>query len=164
MTPKDRFYQFIISVGWTGLFPFAPGTVGSAACVAIAAGFHYMGWLSPWLLGGMILAACAGNVALGPWIAEKIGKDPRQCVIDEAAGQWISIFPILFISGSPWWWYVAAFFLFRAFDVTKPIGIGWWERFPHGWGILLDDCVAGVYVALLITGAAWWLGVLSTSS
>ncbi|MEM7166685.1 MAG: phosphatidylglycerophosphatase A [Planctomycetota bacterium] len=161
MTPRDRLHQMIVTFGWTGLFPIVPGTVGSAAAVALAAALHYWGALSFWVLIGMTIGAGALNVILGPWINEKMGKDPRPVVIDEAAGQWISCLPILFITGTPWGWFVAAFFLFRLFDITKPLGIKWWERFPQGWGILLDDCVAGCYVALLLTGAAWWMELLS---
>lgn len=160
---RDHLYRGIVTVGWTGMFPFLPGTVGSGACVVVAAALHWQGWLTWPLLVGMIFAACALNVALGSWINQKMGTDPRPVVIDEAAGQWISCVPILWIQHDAWWWwFVAAFFLFRGFDITKVLGISWWERFPRGWGILLDDCVAGVYVALLITGAAWWMGVLGT--
>ena len=101
----------------------AASGVGSGACVVAVMALHYFGALSLWVLIGMVLGAGSLNVALGPWIVRKLGKDPRPVVIDEAAGQWISCLPILFINddarwageslGGPWWWYVAAFFLFR---------------------------------------------------
>ena len=68
-------------------------------------------------------------------------KDPRQCVIDEVAGQLVSFWflphTVVFFG--------AAFLLFRFFDIFKPFPIKASEEIPHGVGIMLDDVLAGLY-------------------
>jgi len=73
-------------------------------------------------------------------------------VIDEVAGQLI---PFLAVPPSSWKWALAAFALFRFFDVLKPFPARRAERLPGGWGIMTDDVVAGVYAlaSLLILGS-----------
>lgn len=68
-------------------------------------------------------------------------KDPGHCVIDEVAGQMVSL---LFISHEPVY-YIAGFFLFRFFDIIKPFPIRLLEKFPRGLGIMIDDIGAGLY-------------------
>ena len=79
------------------------------------------------------------------WSATKgeeiFGKDGRQIVIDEATGMVISL---LFIPKEIGW-YAVAFFLFRIFDVIKPPPARSAERLKAGWGVTLDDVVAGIY-------------------
>lgn len=75
-------------------------------------------------------------------------KDPQQIVIDEIAGQFISLLPLaasLSASGL-----ISGFILFRAFDIAKPYPAGRLERLPGGKGVVLDDVMAGVYAALLL--------------
>jgi len=82
-------------------------------------------------------------------------KDSRKIVIDEIAGMLLVGF--LLPSGAGYW--VAGFILFRAFDVLKPFPAGWVERnLPGGWGIMLDDSVAGLYANLLLQGVKAWMG------
>jgi phosphatidylglycerophosphatase A len=83
-------------------------------------------------------------------------------VIDEVAGQWfaLSVLPWLpetAVEGwTPW---LLAFFLFRFFDVLKPLGIRRLESLPRGWGVLLDDVAAGlVVVPILLLGYRYMLG------
>jgi phosphatidylglycerophosphatase A len=68
-------------------------------------------------------------------------KDPRQCVIDEVAGQMICFWFLPHTIG----FYGAAFLLFRFFDILKPFPIKASEKIPHGIGIMLDDVLAGFY-------------------
>jgi len=68
-------------------------------------------------------------------------KDPRQCVIDEVAGQMVS----LFFLPHRIWLYLGGFLLFRFFDVLKPFPIKKSERLPHGIGVMADDLLAGLY-------------------
>ena len=68
-------------------------------------------------------------------------KDPHQCVIDEVAGQLLSLWFLPHTIG----FYGAAFLLFRFFDILKPFPIKASERLPHGIGIMLDDMLAGLY-------------------
>jgi phosphatidylglycerophosphatase A len=103
------------------------------------------------------LATFAGLLfAVGVWSAGKAEKvfgraDPRQVVIDEVAGQIITFVATPRIT---WIGLIAGFILFRAFDVVKPFPARRAERIPGGWGIMLDDVVAGLYslIVLVILG------------
>lgn len=135
----------------SGLFPFAPGTVGSAAATAVVVALDRAELLSWGLLLGMAIAASAINVALGPWIERAFGrKDPGAVVIDECAGQWLTFLPLAFVDPVPLWAFPAGFLLFRVFDITKPLGAKRLERLPHGWGVLMDDVLCGVYSAAIL--------------
>jgi phosphatidylglycerophosphatase A len=73
-------------------------------------------------------------------------KDPRKCVIDEVAGQMVSL---LFIPYNVYL-YAAAFLLFRFFDILKPFPVKRAERIPGGLGIMLDDILAGLYALAVL--------------
>jgi len=68
-------------------------------------------------------------------------KDPRPCVIDEVAGQMVT----LLLVPHTIYFYAAGFFLFRVFDVLKPPPVSTAEKIPGGLGIMFDDIVAGLY-------------------
>ena len=146
---------WIVTFFGAGRSPVAPGTAGSLAAALVAWGLllgdvRGVFW---WLLGLTALAALF-NVALGAWIEEHFGgKDPGAVVIDECAGQWISLLPIAGFGESHWSWFLAAFLLFRVFDIFKPFGARRLEKLPRGWGVLLDDVLSGIYVAMLLTVA-----------
>jgi phosphatidylglycerophosphatase A len=145
-----------------GLLPGAPGTWGSAAAVLLA-------WIIHALTGfpGLVLATLA-VLGLGWWaVAEatrdSADKDPSEIVIDEVAGQWIALWPLsagLWAAGAapwvfPWPGWVAAFVLFRLFDVWKPGPVGWADRKGGALGVMLDDVIAGVFAAALVALAAF---------
>jgi phosphatidylglycerophosphatase A len=76
-------------------------------------------------------------------------------VIDEVAGQWIALWPIMIGAShvgadvtALWPGWVAAFVLFRLFDITKPGPIGWADRRGDALGVMLDDVIAGVFAAI----------------
>ena len=152
----DSIRFLLVTFFGSGLAPFASGTFGSAAAVLVAAGVHYLwGWNPWWLAAGAVVAGVI-NVACGAWIEKRWGKDPGEVVIDEVAGQWIALMaPIA--GAKPLWGYTAAFFLFRIFDILKPLGARRLEALPRGWGVLLDDVLSGIYVALILWGAGTWL-------
>ena len=92
---------------------------------------------------------------LGVWVAAGVekhwGKDSSKVVIDEAAGMMISL---LFIPVTPA--YVATgFILFRLLDITKPLLIRRTESLPGGWGVMMDDMIAGLYTNLLLHTIMW---------
>ncbi len=68
-------------------------------------------------------------------------KDPQFVVIDEVAGQWITL---LFVPVA-WKTLLAGFILFRGFDIVKPPPVRQLERLPEGTGIVVDDVAAGIY-------------------
>ena len=140
------------------MLPIAPGTWGSLGALVVAYGIDQ--WVGlPWwgLLVGAFLAG-AVNVALGPWIERHFGrKDPGAVVVDECAGQWLTLVPVVGadLPVDSWVAFVMAFGIFRLLDITKPLGARRLEKLPHGWGILMDDVLCGVYGAVLLALFRW---------
>ena len=136
---------------YCGYFPWGPGTAGSVAAVALAwAMWHFFG-LGPLLpaVALLIPAIWAADVT-----ARKSGlKDPQIVVVDEVVGQWLSLAGAARLNWKSW---LAAFVLFRAFDILKPPPVRQLERVPGGAGIVLDDVMAGVYAALVMFAAGWF--------
>ena len=101
----------------------------------------------------MTLAAfIAVFTVLGVWsatVSEQFwGEDPKRVVMDETVGEWIAL---LAVPASGHWGYVlAAFVLFRFFDIAKPLGVRSMEKFKGGYGIMGDDILSGVYAAVLM--------------
>jgi phosphatidylglycerophosphatase A len=96
---------------------------------------------------GVLAAASLALGALGVWAAgeaeESFGRtDPGQVVIDEVVGQMLTF---LLLPHATWKWLAGGFLLFRAFDIVKPFPARQAERIPRGWGIMLDDVLAGLY-------------------
>lgn len=130
-----------------GLLPKAPGTWGSLA--AIPFGLMIYKFLGP---AGLALATIAITF-LGAWAAAEFDKheqthDNSRIVVDEVAGQWISLLP----AGLDPFLIVLSFLLFRAFDITKPWPCRNLEKLPGGWGVMADDIAAGFYALIIITG------------
>jgi phosphatidylglycerophosphatase A len=131
-----------------GYAPFAPGTAGSLAGLAIGIGLHELSGFAGWQF--LVLAA-VGSVP-GIWAATRTArslkmKDPGMVVVDEVLGQWIAL-----AGASPLNWksYAAAFVLFRLFDIWKPPPARQFEALREGLGIVADDLMAGAYAALVL--------------
>lgn len=137
---------------YSGKSPFAPGTCGTLAALAIHFGLT---WLTPHLgtlifsillaLSVSLIAIDVSNDALELKLYGDGEKDPGAIVIDEFAGAYIAIIGLAFNI----WGYILAFFLFRFFDVFKPFPVRQAEAFPRGYGIVADDLVAGIYACLV---------------
>jgi len=142
---------WIATAGGAGYFPIAPGTAGSLVGVAVVAclGQLPLGRIgaSAVLAVAMVVLLLVGVRAAGE--AEKyFGRtDPGQVVVDEVVGQMLAL---LLFPQSNWRWLVGGFLLFRAFDIAKPFPARQAERIPGGWGIMLDDVVAGSYVLAVL--------------
>ena len=144
--------KLIVTGLGSGYLPIAPGTWGSAAVAAI---FLLVAWGcgGSWLCVGaaMLAVAAAASVAcvvLGRYAEAEFGKkDPRQCTIDEWAGQAVAYLFLPLGEGLRDYLLVAAaaFVAFRLFDIIKPPPARLAERLGGGAGILIDDLVAGVY-------------------
>jgi phosphatidylglycerophosphatase A len=137
----------------TGQAPVAPGTVASAVAVLVGAGLL---WCSPYALPVAVLAATFG----GLWAvrAAHAGDDPGWVVIDEFAGQWITMLGLARVTPLG---LLAAFLLFRLLDVTKPGPIGWADRQHGPAGVMADDLIAGAIAAgILWAVSAHWPGAL----
>jgi len=136
----------------SGLVPFAPGTAGTFVGILIYLALSRLSWTF-YLVIVVIITCLACYVSHE---AERIfaEKDPACIVIDEIIGfQW-SMFLI-----TPTVLHVfAGFILFRFFDILKIFPAGYFQRnLPGGWGIVMDDVVAGMYsnIALLLLIKFW---------
>ena len=125
-----------------GYFPLAPGTVGSLAALGLACGLHHFLAVPAWamLVFAVLLfapACWASDVAEDHFG----GKDPSRVVVDEVVGQWLTLAAA---DPSRWQHWLAAFVLFRFFDIAKPGPLRRLERIPGGLGVVLDDVAAGL--------------------
>ena len=149
-----RAWRFVAAGFGTGYVPLVAGTVASACAALTGAGLLAV---SPWLL-----ALCALLASVGGFVAIKraaVRGDPGWVVIDEFAGQWITL---LALPRPSLLGLIAAFVLFRLFDVTKLGPVGWADRQHGSFGIMADDVIAGVIAALLLLLANWiWPTVLT---
>ena len=136
----------IATVGGVGYSPIAPGTAGSAAGLVL--------W---WILPSTAAVQAIAIVALfllGSWsgsVAERYYRrtDPGHVVIDEVMGMLIT----LFMNPVGWRGALAAFFLFRLFDVIKPYPANRLEKLHGGVGVMADDGMAAVYANLALRAA-----------
>ena len=142
--------RLVASGGGTGWLRPAPGTWGSLAALLAGAGLMQG---PAWLLPAGVLAAALG----GLWAIPRAGVtgDPGWVVIDEVAGQWLTL---LGLGRASLAGLACAFALFRLLDVTKPGPIGWADRRPGALGIMGDDLIAGAIAAALLWAARRLLG------
>ena len=138
----------------------APGSWGALAALPVAWALLELGGVP--LFAAALLAACL----LGVWATEretrgKADHDPSEIVIDEVVGQWVALLPVALgaeVAGvsylTLWPGWVAAFVLFRLFDIWKPGPIGWADRQPGALGVMLDDVLAGLLAALGVVALA----------
>lgn len=147
MADRDRAVRLAATAFGLGCLPAAPGTWASAGAAAVYLGLRALSApLSYGLLGGLTLLVVAIGLGVCARAIELYGsKDPREFVLDEVAGQWLTC--LLFAWHGPLATAVAAFAAFRFFDVLKPPPIRCLERLPGAWGVMADDLAAGVFAA-----------------
>jgi phosphatidylglycerophosphatase A len=151
MTPLSTRLATCFGIGWS---PVAPGTIASAAALAFGWLLVLLGWQA--VLAGALLATALGVWACGAHARKRGIRDPSECVLDEVAGQWFTLIPIaLQARGGDWRPYAMALLLFRLFDIFKPWPVCAVERLPGGWGVMMDDCLAGLTAAGVLYGTLW---------
>ena len=138
-------WQFAATFFYLGKLPFAPGSWGSLGALAL--------WLFLPLSFSVHLAVILILFILGVYSSNKVAEemddhDPSEIVIDEAVGMGISLFMLPHSLGL----YILAFILFRFFDIFKPSFIYRIQNLPGGWGIMLDDVLAGFFTLAIVTG------------
>lgn len=146
----------------------APGTWGSLVTLPLTWLIHLIGGF-PLLVIAVIATFVKGLWATGVMTDGAEDHDPSEIVIDEVAGQMIALLPLSYAAWSKglditvlWPGWIAAFALFRLFDITKPGPIGWADRRKGPMGVMLDDVIAGVFAAIgVIILAGLWHGVLA---
>lgn len=137
-------YDILASLGGIGLIPFAPGTFGSIfAWIAFILISHFVNML--------ILTIVI--IILSIWICEKVSKDlfekdHKSIVIDELAGMWVALLPVIYFASSQnerIAYAILALVFFRFFDILKPFPVSYFDqKYKNGFGIVFDDIIAGI--------------------
>jgi phosphatidylglycerophosphatase A len=141
-----RIHRLICTCLGIGYIPKGGGTVAAAVCCIV--------WYFVWRGGAghfwLPLLITLGMFFLGVYSAGKVeagwGKDNYRIVIDEAAGMGTTL---LFVPVR-WPYILVGLLLFRVFDIAKPLYIRKMENLDGGWGVMMDDMLAGVYANLLL--------------
>ena len=164
----DRILLWIAQGTWLGRVPKAPGTAGTLGGFPLTVLLLWPGNFWAYLAGCIVMILIAAPICER---AECIlgEKDPPTVVLDEIIAVpicFLGIFALMEFTGPSqpnlaaileipnWWiWAIAGFALFRLFDIWKPGPINTIQKLPHGWGVILDDILAGTVVCLILTGA-----------
>lgn len=164
MNRQDPTHELFLTAGGLGFFRPAPGTWGSLPPVVIGALLILAGaapgsehaWVFALTMATLVIAFSASCIVFGDAAEARWGKDPSPVVADEVAGMALALLlapPAVFVHERVFALISLAglFVLFRALDVAKPWPCNRLQAVPSGWGILLDDLIAGLYAA----GLAW---------
>jgi len=131
----------------TGLFsgyaPVAPGTAGSLLCCILV---WFLPEMNPLFKIPLFILLFFVGVKVSSDLEKEWGEDPSKVVIDEWAGMY---FTLIFIPKNIIF-FITGFLLFRFFDIFKPFPVRLGERLKTGWGIMVDDVLAGIYAALIL--------------
>jgi phosphatidylglycerophosphatase A len=131
-----------------GYFPWGPGTAGSLTALAIAVALHSLLDAERWTFLALVLLLLLPGIWAATQTAQLVAqKDPGMVVVDEVLGQWVTL---LGATALNWRSFLAAFILFRIFDIWKPWPVRNFEKLPKGTGIVADDLAAGIYGALIL--------------
>jgi phosphatidylglycerophosphatase A len=141
---KINFLEKLIGSGlYTGYLPKAPGTWGSLAAMIL---FLIPGFENPSLMILIISFSILISVPIAVKFESIYGEDPGQFTFDEFIGMWITL---LFIPKKIWF-ILLAFLIWRAMDILKPFPVRKLESVKNGWGVVLDDVLAGIYSFIII--------------
>ena len=145
-------YHFFATLGGLGLSPIGPGTVGSIF------GWIIFIFLSHFISEVPLVILTFFVIIFSVYISsmatkDLIEKDHKSIVIDELAGIWLAMIPVIFISSSQYERTTYAFLaliIFRIFDILKPYPISYVDKnFKNGLGVVLDDLIAAIFAAFL---------------
>ena len=155
-------FHVILSTGFgVGFIPGAPGTY--AAFMAWGLWYLLYFFNSVASLFWITLVLTVATTVIGAWTSRVMerywGEDPRTVVIDEYIGAWIPAL-VAAVVGEPGITALLSLFgfaMFRVIDIFKPLGCRKMEEVPGGWGVMLDDALAGIYALVLTWGLRWIL-------
>ena len=138
-------WRIVATFFYLGKLPFAPGSWGSLGALLL--------WLLLPVTFSVHLSVIIILFILGVYSSSRMAKylddhDPSEVVIDEVVGMGISLFMLPHSPGL----YLLTFILFRGFDILKPSFIYRIQNLPGGWGIMLDDVLAGLITFVLVNG------------
>ena len=149
-----------VSMFGIGSISKIPGSIASLTTVLfLLLLFHYLKVSASTFLIFLVIIFIISIFSINKFIKDKDNKDPKEVVIDEFIGQSIPI--CLYEIGHPdtnsfvetLTVYFIIFILFRVFDITKPYPVSYYDKnFKNGFGVVMDDICAGLYVvAILVT-------------
>lgn len=167
--PAPKMLTFIVTWFYTGKFIIAPGTIGSIASYPlyyfIVNKVDSLFEAQVMLLLMALFLTIIGSLAIDRYQHYTKTHDDQSIVIDEVAGMMVILgislkfLPLLSVTVIPYFWwfntrdlaFIIALLIFRVFDIIKPFGIGYIDkRVKGGFGVMLDDILAGVYGAAFI--------------
>ena len=151
MKPTD-YLALVISTCGVGYLPLMPGTYGSLVAVGMFLGLTQVAKGNT--LTAVVLVLIVAVTFAGIWAGSRTEalsgrKDPGKVVVDEVAGQLISLFPLTLFAQWSSLAVIISFILFRFFDIVKPYPARRFEALKGGLGIMCDDLVAGVNGAVI---------------
>jgi phosphatidylglycerophosphatase A len=135
--------KFFASALFSGYSPVASGTVGSAVALA----FYFIpGFESPLIIGLLILIVFTLGIRASSVMEKRYGHDPSEVTVDEVVGMWISLFllPKAYLVA------IVSFLIFRIFDIIKPFPARKFDNMHGGFGIMMDDVIAGIYTNIVL--------------
>lgn len=159
-SPLAQLASDVATVGAAGLTPRGAGTIGTVAALPAGLVLSLFDW--PVRAGAVLFVSAVSLYATARYLEHATRAatganahfDPSEVVVDEYAGVLVAL---AFVPWQ-WPWVLAAFVLFRLFDITKPGPVGWADRKLTGtWGVMMDDLVAGLAAGLLLAAARAWL-------
>jgi len=147
MIKINKLISTVFGIGYVGK---GGGTLASFLCC--------LGWFGCFYKGNNLLIALVITVIIffsGVWSASKVesdwGTDSNKVVIDEVAGMCVSLLFIPVTTAN----ILIGLLLFRFFDIVKPFFIKKMEKLPGGWGVMMDDLLAGIYANILLQIIVW---------
>ncbi len=150
--PRPPFLTIALaSVGGAGWSPVAPGTAGSLVALVL---YWFIPWLHDWRIAAVaIVLVVAIGIPAATAMERWRGPDPSAVVLDELAGQWLT----LLLIPLTWKTALAGFLLFRILDIVKLPPARQFDAMPGGVGIMLDDVAAGVQANIILHAVVWLL-------
>lgn len=147
MNPKQNIARVLATGLGAGYSPVAPGTAGTILALVVFILFPYSTTIYFVILTAILFV-------VGTWsatVAEKnFGHDGSPIVIDEIVGYMMTVLYVPLSGEFFWVWALMAFALFRFFDILKPPPIFQAQSLPKGWGVMLDDVLAGIYGNIIL--------------
>ena len=146
---KIDIFSVISTLFGIGFIPFMPGTFGTLAAMVVYLGIPES-WLNSFPNVMFFIILISILFLLGVWFTKKaenkLGHDAGSIIWDEFVGYFVAVLflPHSLLMG------VYAFAIFRVFDIAKPFPIKQSQNFPHGWGIMIDDILAGIYTNIFM--------------
>ncbi len=147
-----EFGKWLAMLGPVGLLPGPRATYGSAVVAAVGYFLPVPSWP---VFAGLLVAGTLVSVWAAGEAEHSLGHDANPICIDEAVGQTLAL---ILVPHTPLA-FLAAFLLFRLFDIWKPLGARRIQDLPGGWGVVADDVIAGIVACAAFHALRWGIGL-----